>query len=241
MPKRTLVLTLILFVLAGLDSSTFAAAQDQNAELAGIITDASSAGLPGATLAATNLETGISSVTLTNSEGVYRFRILPPGKYRLSATLPGFRQRVYNSVSLAPSQHAQLNFSLISSPDPAPLPQVVDAPAVLEKLQPQLFPEPAPSSSQRVRVGGSVMERNLIESVPPVYPEEARAARLAGVVVMEVEVSSRGTVGNVRVVSGHPLLRQAAVDAVKKRLYTPVMLNGSPVEAVTTVTVNVLE
>ncbi|HEY2383676.1 MAG TPA: TonB family protein [Terriglobia bacterium] len=242
MPKRALAFAILsIFVLAGIESSAFAALQDQNAELAGIITDAFSTDLPAVAVTATNLETAVRRVTLTNSGGIYRFRSIVPGKYRLSATLPGFRPRVYNSVSLALSQHAQLHFALLPSPDSSPLPETSDAPAVLQELQPQLFAEPAPSSSPRIRVAGSDMDERLVGRVPPIYPVEARAARIVGAVILEVEVSSGGIVGNVRIVSGNPLLRQAAIEAVKRRFYRPVMLNGNPVDVITTVTVNVPE
>ncbi|MDD5542340.1 MAG: energy transducer TonB [Acidobacteriia bacterium] len=104
---------------------------------------------------------------------------------------------------------------------------------------------PPPSSSRagesaklpdRIRV--TDQEANLIRRVNPVYPQLAKAARIQGSVVLEVTVSKQGTVQNVSVLSGHPILVQAAIDAVRQWIYRPVLLNGQPVEVVTTVTVN---
>jgi TonB family protein len=89
-----------------------------------------------------------------------------------------------------------------------------------------------------VRVGGNVAAANLIHSVEPVYPPLARQARIQGVVVLEVDITKDGKVGNLRVITGHPLLIQAAIDAVKQWEYTPLQLNGEAVEVVAPVTVN---
>ena len=59
-----------------------------------------------------------------------------------------------------------------------------------------------------------------------------------GVVVLEAEISKEGTIDNLKVITGHPLLIQAAIDAVKQWRYKPTMLNNEPVPVVTTITVN---
>lgn len=94
------------------------------------------------------------------------------------------------------------------------------------------------SSVQRVRVGGNVMAANLLQKTDPQYPPLARQARIQGVVVLEAQINKEGTVENLNVVTGHPLLIQAATDAVKQWVYKPVMLNGAPVDVVTSITVN---
>ena len=78
----------------------------------------------------------------------------------------------------------------------------------------------------------------LISKVQPVYPTEAKEARIQGVVILETLIGKDGRVMSVRVVSGHPLLQQSAVDAVSQWLYKPTLLNGQPVEVITTTTVN---
>ena len=69
-------------------------------------------------------------------------------------------------------------------------------------------------------------------------PALAKQARIQGVVVLEAEISKEGTIDNLKVVTGHPLLIQAAIDAVKQWRYKPTLLNGEPVPVVTTITVN---
>jgi periplasmic protein TonB len=70
-----------------------------------------------------------------------------------------------------------------------------------------------------------------------VYPQLARQARVQGVVVLEAVIAKDGSVQSLRVVTGHALLNQAAIDAVREWRYRPTMLNGEPVEVVTTITV----
>jgi protein TonB len=89
-----------------------------------------------------------------------------------------------------------------------------------------------------VRGGGNVIAANLISQVKPVYPPLAKQARIQGVVVLEAEISKEGTIDNLKVITGHPLLIQAAIDAVKQWRYKPTMLNNEPVPVVTTITVN---
>lgn len=98
--------------------------------------------------------------------------------------------------------------------------------------------EPKPKNPERIRVGGNVQAANLVRKVTPVYPPLAKQARIQGVVVLEAEISKEGTIENLKVITGHPLLIQAAIDAVKQWRYKPTMLNNEPVPVVTTVTVN---
>lgn len=95
--------------------------------------------------------------------------------------------------------------------------------------------EAAPS---RVRIGPGVTEGNLLHKVDPVYPPIARAARVSGTVTLEVVVGKDGNVQDLKVIRGHPLLVQAAVDAVRQWRYKPVLLNGEPVEVESVVAVN---
>jgi periplasmic protein TonB len=83
-----------------------------------------------------------------------------------------------------------------------------------------------------------MMEGNLIYRVQPTYPPLARAARVQGAVVLRAVISRGGTIENLQVLSGHPLLVRAAIDAVGQWRYRPYILNGEPVEVETQVTVN---
>lgn len=83
-----------------------------------------------------------------------------------------------------------------------------------------------------------IMEGNLIYRVQPDYPALARQARIQGQVVLRAMISREGAIENLQVLSGHPMLAPAAVDAVRQWRYRPYVLNGEPVEVETQVTVN---
>jgi protein TonB len=82
------------------------------------------------------------------------------------------------------------------------------------------------------------MEGNLIHRIQPEYPSLARQARIQGQVSLRAIISRDGRIENLQVVNGHPLLVQAAIDAVRQWRYRPYMLNGEPVEVETQITVN---
>ncbi len=91
---------------------------------------------------------------------------------------------------------------------------------------------------KRIKVGGDVQADNIIQKVQPIYPPEAKAQRIQGVVLFTVNIGKDGTVQNITLVSGDPILAQAASEAVQKWVYKPTLLNGDPVEVVTQVKVN---
>jgi protein TonB len=91
---------------------------------------------------------------------------------------------------------------------------------------------------QRVRVSQGVTAGLVIHKVQPSYPPLARTARVQGAVQLAAIIGKDGTIQNLHVISGHPLLTQAALDAVKQWRYKPYILNGEPVEVDTQITVN---
>lgn len=97
-------------------------------------------------------------------------------------------------------------------------------------------PEPMPT--KRIRVASRVAEANLIHDVTPQYPPEAGRARIEGMVVLMAVIGTDGTVKDMRVESGLPILAQAAMDAVKQWRYRPYMVNGEPVEVDSRITIN---
>jgi protein TonB len=98
-------------------------------------------------------------------------------------------------------------------------------------------PPPKPVKREPIRVGGNVQESKLIRKIDPVYPELAKRARVTGRVILIVTVDEEGAVSDIRISSGHPLLNDAAVTAVKQWRYSPTLLNGEPVPVTATVTV----
>jgi protein TonB len=83
-------------------------------------------------------------------------------------------------------------------------------------------------------------EANLLHRVQPIYPPIARQARVQGAVELRAIISKNGTIENLVVVRGHPMLSAAAIEAVRQWRYRPYLLNGEPIEVETEITVNFL-
>jgi protein TonB len=94
-----------------------------------------------------------------------------------------------------------------------------------------------PATPASIKVSGGVIEGLLIRKVNPTYPPIARAVRLSGTVSLAATISPTGTITNLRVLSGSPMLQRAAIDAVQSWRYRPYLLNGQPVEVETTINV----
>src|SRR6266550_4057984 len=97
---------------------------------------------------------------------------------------------------------------------------------------------PKVATPQRVRVSQGVTQGLLLRKVQPNYPPLARQARIQGQVVLQAEISKDGSIENLRLISGHPMLAPSAIEAVKQWRYKPYMLNGEPVAVETQVQVN---
>ncbi len=105
-------------------------------------------------------------------------------------------------------------------------------PAIPTILEPPRRPERKPPTI----VGGDVQQSKLLVKVTPEYPELARRARISGHVVMEIQVDEDGSITDIKVLSGHPLLVDAALKAARQWRYSPTLLNGEPVPVIATVT-----
>jgi periplasmic protein TonB len=97
---------------------------------------------------------------------------------------------------------------------------------------------PKVATPQRVRVSQGVSQGLLVRRVNPTYPPLARQARIQGTVILRAVISKDGSIENLQLVSGHPMLAPAAIEAVKQWRYKPYLLNGEPVEVDTEVQVN---
>lgn len=92
--------------------------------------------------------------------------------------------------------------------------------------------------AKRIRVAARVVEANLIHDVTPQYPPEAGRARIEGTVVLLATIGTDGSVKDVRIESGLPILAQAAIEAVKQWRYKPYLIDGEPVEVDSRITIN---
>ena len=108
------------------------------------------------------------------------------------------------------------------------------APSALPKT---VAPPKAAPEITRIKVGGLVQEALLVRRVIPLYPRLALLARVSGDVRLLGVIATDGTVKELRVLSGHPLLAPTALDAVRQFVYRPTYLNGEPVEVVAPIVV----
>ncbi|MFI5071088.1 MAG: energy transducer TonB, partial [Terriglobales bacterium] len=97
---------------------------------------------------------------------------------------------------------------------------------------------PKVATPQRIRVSQGVTQGLKIRDVKPNYPPLARQARIQGSVLLQAVISKDGSIEDLKVISGHPMLVPAAIDAVKQWKYKPYVLNGEPVVVDTQITVN---
>ncbi len=105
-------------------------------------------------------------------------------------------------------------------------------------IAPQPFPPPIKAQSHDpIRVGGGVSEANLIHRVQPVYPQLAKTTHVEGTVEFTATISKQGLIENLELVRGHPLLVNAAREAILQWRYRPTLLNGEPIEVITDIVV----
>jgi protein TonB len=106
------------------------------------------------------------------------------------------------------------------------------------KPDPTPEPTPKPEPPKKINVSGGVLQGSAIKKVQPPYPPIAKAARASGAVQVQVTISEEGRVISADVVSGHPLLREAAVQAARQWVFKPTELSGVPVKVQGVLTFN---
>ena len=94
-----------------------------------------------------------------------------------------------------------------------------------------------PATAKRIRISQGVTKGLLIQKIEPKYPRLAMQARIQGQVLLFAIIGKDGDIRQLTLVSGHPVLVPAAIEAVKQWRYRPFLLNGEPVEVETNVTV----
>jgi protein TonB len=128
----------------------------------------------------------------------------------------------------------------VSAPVPVgvssmPAPVLASAPPA---AAPQGTPAQGANTARTNGDGSRVQQAQLISRKDPEYPQLAKQSGAQGEVVLAAMIGVDGKVKNVKVVSGPPLLRNAAIQAVKQWVYKPTLLNGKPIEAETRITLN---
>jgi protein TonB len=161
-----------------------------------------------------------------------------PRPARRSSTVPSDASR--NVAPIEPP--SQIVAESVHEPASQPIGGIVDGGVDLggrlEALVLPPPPPPPPPPQQPMRLHSGMQAPRKVFNVDPIYPRIAESAHIGGVVILEAVIDARGRVESVRVLRSLPLLDQAAVDAVKQWIFTPALVNGTPVPVVMTVTVN---
>jgi protein TonB len=167
-----------------------------------------------------------------------------------TAAFTGFTEDEEAPAAAAPATaipgdiDAVLRNGLTSEPSPQPggasrlgdIPHLaVDSPE-LPAAPPPAFPDDG--VPKKVSYGVKVEPARLMKQTIPVYPPMARKARVEGAVILEADITESGALENVKAVEGHPMLIDAAIDAIRQWRYAPARLNGKPTRSSVRVTVN---
>jgi TonB family protein len=232
-------------------------------KFSGIISDPSGMPVANATVILDNHKANGIQMTTSDAEGKYSFAGLPAGEYEVRVTKPGFaefRATISSLDSGHDSPHNEITLQIggvneeidvIAEGGPKEgIKQGVQggvaggvsggvsngasggvAGGIASGVQGKMI---------RVRIGGEVQAPKILEKVPPVYPEKAKAAGIDGTVILHAIISMDGNPLSLRVMNNQidPDLARAAVEAVSKWRYKPTLLNGEPVEVDTTIKVN---
>ncbi len=205
-----------------------AAAAAQSAEVSGRIYDASNAAVPKAEVVLRNRATAAEFKSVTGDAGEYRVESLPSGNYDLDVLKPGFARYQRRGIRLAASSNTTVSTVLRLGE----VQEMVDVVAPGQARPQQRAP-------QGIRVGGEVRPVRMIHHVKPAYPDAARNQGREGNVTLKAVIGVDGSIVNVAVLPGADAdLATAAEQAVRQWRYKPTLLNGQPVETVTTVEVN---
>jgi TonB family protein len=211
-------------------ASVIVQAQADRGALAGVVVDPSGARVPGVRVTAKNQDGTNEDMTRSNAAGEYRFNALPAGQYVLEFGAAGFALTKV-SAAVAVGQVAQVDATL-------KLGAVSEVMTVAGHKPPMMTPQIG--TPKRIRVGGNVQPLKLVQQVRPEYPAELQLLGVQGTVVIRAVISIDGDVLSPQVISAgvDRRLAQLALDAVKQWRYQPSLLNGQPVETVTTVTID---
>ncbi len=194
--------------------------------LSGAVQDPSGARVPRATVTVSNAAG--KEIATTSEAGEYDFASLPEGSYTLQARQPGFAL-FERSVVIEPNRQARFDITLLPG-------RVSETIEVVGKA-------PAPTitgAPRRIRVGGNIQATKLITAPRVAYPEHLQQQGIQGSVLLDAVIGKDGSLMGLKVVNtlANPELAKAAMDAVQNWRYQPTLLNGEPVEVITTITVN---
>ena len=228
--SRAMLITTLAALLLIPVAAMRVAAESASGSISGTVRDPSGAVIPDANVTLVNVEQKVKIAGRSGADGTFKFATIPPGGYRLEITRPGFAYTKSADLDLKPSGELHQDITM-------------DVGEVLEEVvvhghkppESPLTTRPAP---RRIRVGGNVQAAHLISQVNPVYPEALQKQGIEGTVILRAVIGTSGQILSLSPFNdADAALTKAAMDAVRQWKYTPTLLNGEPVEVVTTITV----
>jgi TonB family protein len=225
----------LMFSVAAAAQAPAAGTAQEAGSISGRIVDPTGALVPRAKVTATNTDDGVQTSRVTDNSGTYSIAPLPPGPYNLEVQASGFQRLLQENIQVKVGQTVGLNLKLTVGAAAQTL--TVTGRPIIATLPPLPLAEAAkPIGPQRISSG--VMQGLAISQPQPVYPEEAKAQHIQGVVVLHARISKEGTVKDLQLISGPPELVVSAIDAVRQWKYKPYTVDGEPTDVHTTININ---
>lgn len=228
--RPSAIFTIALLLAVTLPTAAFRTAQTTPGTLTGTVYDPTGGVMPGVALTLENTQEQKQQGT-SRADGRFDFPQIAPGKYTLSATLPGFRA-LRQEFELKNTRDWDRAITLQVG-------ELRESITVQERRVTGPVGPSQPQAAQRIRVGGNIRVPRKTVDVHPTYPKSMRDAGREGVVPIEAIIGPDGAVTSVRVLTAqiHPDFAIAAAEAVRQWKFTPTLLNGEPVEVVMNVSV----
>jgi len=206
-------------------------AQAARGALAGIVTDPSGARIPGAGVVAKNLDGANEELTTADSAGEFLFPAIPAGRYEIRVNTRGFKVGKTEAIVVAGA--AARADTALEVGEATEVVTVMGGKTSAPRVQAKA------AAPQRIPIGGNVQMMRLLSQVKPVYPAELQQQGITASVVMRGIVSKTGQLTSLRVMnSADPLFAKAAMEAAQQWQYQPALLNGMPIEILTTIQIN---
>ena len=229
--SRVLLAAALVVVLLLPAAAIRAMAKNATGNISGTVHDPSGAVIPGANITLINRETRARIFVHTDEDGSFEFPAIPAGGYRLEITKPGFAYAESADLELKPSSDLHQDIAM----DVGAVSEEVVVRGHASAANPPAPPPPAP---RRIRVGGLVQAAKLVAHALPVYPSSAEKRGTQGTVILRAVIGTSGQILSLSPFNeADPDLIKAAMNAVRQWRYQPTLLNGIPVEVVTTITV----
>ena len=220
-------------LVAPLTTFTLRAQQQTGAAtITGVVTDPTGAVVPNAT-AATIDQSGARETTVSGPTGNYTFANMPAGVYTIEVRAPGFAVFRQDNLALVSGGKLEANARLAVG-------------GINERITVAAQGTPRPAAAAvagnggPIRVGGNVQASRLIQQVKPVYPGFLQAQGIEGTVLLSALISKQGVPTSLKVLKnpGNEEFVSAALSAVEQWRYQPTLLNGEPIEVLTTIQVD---